>query len=239
MTRWLIAMACGVMLLTGCGESRIERKPLVASDARAPQPPADRDAPRPSPHDNLPAAMRPGELAPTERGHGVAEAKGGERPAPEVKDGEIAVDQVRLAVPKAWVQKPPRSGFLLAEFSLPRAEGDSADGRLTVSQAGGSVADNIQRWRRQFGERPEKQSQEKLEVHGIPITLVDFSGTYLDQRGPFTPAVEAPGYRMLGAIADVDGQLYFLKAYGPAKTMAARADEFRAFVSSLKAAGKK
>jgi hypothetical protein len=64
--------------------------------------------------------------------------------------------------------------------------------------------------------------------------VVDFSGTFNDQRGPFAPAVECPDYRMLGAIFDVDGQLHFIKCYGPSKTMAARADEFRAFVRSLK-----
>jgi hypothetical protein len=40
---------------------------------------------------------------------------------------------------------------------------------------------------------------------------------------------------MLGAIIDLgEEQLYFLKAYGPAKTLAAHADEFRALLQSLK-----
>ena len=105
-----------------------------------------------------------------------------------------------------------------------------------MSSAGGTVNANIDRWRQQFRDKPEKQSREKLEVSGMPVTLVDFSGTFRDQRGPFAPAVESPNYRMLAAIIDVQGQLFFIKCYGPAKTIAARAEQFRQFVRSLKAA---
>lgn len=248
MTRGLIAMAWLGVLLAGCKESRIERKPLVASDARSAQPRAGQSATEPTPPDvrpvreasvekALPEETRPESAAPPHAPMPAA-SSADERPAAEGKDGEIAIDQIRLSAPKTWVQKPPRSSILLAEFSLPRAEGDPADGRLTVTRAGGSIADNVERWRKQFSPKPEKESQEKIEVGGIPVTLVDFSGMYLDQRGPFAPAVESPGYRMLGAIADVEGQLYFFKAYGPAKTMAARAGEFRAFVDSMTIVGK-
>jgi len=139
-----------------------------------------------------------------------------------------------LTAPKAWVQKPPRSSFILAEFALPHAEGDEDDGRVSVSTAGGSVQDNLDRWKGQFGAKSEKVSEEKIEVAGKHVSLIDLSGTFADQRGPFAPAVDRPGYRMLGAVIDLGGDLYFIKAYGPAKTMAAHADEVREFVKSLK-----
>ena len=60
--------------------------------------------------------------------------------------------------------------------------------------------------------------------------LVNFSGTYADPLG----GGEKPGYRMLGAIIDADGQLWFVKAYGPVKTISAQAAAFRKFVESLK-----
>lgn len=259
MTRWLIAVAWLGMLLAGCRESRIERKPLVASAARSPQSQASHSMPEPTPQGMTPADEPPAdrlsadrlsagkaspekarpESAPGRLRQRPTAPQAAERPAAEVKEGEIAIDQIRFSAPNTWIQKPPRSAILLAEFSLPRAEGDPADGRLTVTRAGGSINDNVERWRKQFGPKPEKESQEKIEVGGIPITLVDFWGMYLDQRGPFAPAVESPGYRMLGAIADVEGQLYFVKAYGPAKTMAAHAGEFRAFVDSMTIAGER
>jgi hypothetical protein len=39
---------------------------------------------------------------------------------------------------------------------------------------------------------------------------------------------------MLGAIIEVDRQLWFVKAYGPVKTMSPQAPAFRKFVESLK-----
>ena len=45
-----------------------------------------------------------------------------------------------------------------------------------------------------------------------------------------------PDYRMLGAIFQVPGddRLYFIKCYGPKKTITARADEIKGFLTSLK-----
>jgi hypothetical protein len=151
---------------------------------------------------------------------------------------EVDLGPARLMAPAAWVRKAPRVEFIRGEFTLPRAEGDSADGRITVTVAGGGLKENIDRWRTQFVPKPEKEGQEQLKVDGLDVTLVDFSGTYNDQMGPFAPGAEHAGYRMLGAVFDLGGQLYFIKAYGPAKTMEARAAEFRTFVQSLKVAKK-
>ncbi len=154
--------------------------------------------------------------------------------APTESSTDVDLDVARLTAPASWVRKTPRVAFIRAEFALPRAEGDSADGRLTVSVARGGLKENIERWRGQFGGKPEKESQETIQVDGIDVTLVDFSGTYHDQMGPFAPGEDRSNYRMLGAIFDLGGELHFVKAYGPAKTMEARAAEFRAFVQSLK-----
>ena len=43
-----------------------------------------------------------------------------------------------------------------------------------------------------------------------------------------------PDYRMLAAIVETEAGNYFIKLYGPAKTLGAQADAFRAMVESLK-----
>jgi hypothetical protein len=63
---------------------------------------------------------------------------------------------------------------------------------------------------------------------------VDLSGEFSDQAGPFAPAVKRPGYRMLAAIIPVEGELHFVKAVGPEKTIAAHAEKIKAFVRSVK-----
>lgn len=149
----------------------------------------------------------------------------------------VTLGRVRLTSPESWTRKAPRSEFIQAEFALTRSEGDAADGRLTVTTAGGSVEDNVNRWRGQFSRQLDKESQEQLKVQDIEVTLVDFTGTYNDQRGAFSPLAESPNYRMLGAIFSVDDGLHFIKFYGPEKTIAAHAEEFRGFVQSLQLVG--
>ena len=122
----------------------------------------------------------------------------------------------------------------MTEFSLPKAEGDADDGRLTVSTAGGALEDNLNRWKGQFGGKPDKESQETLDVGDVKVTWVDYSGTFSDQRGPFAPATPKPGYRMLGAVIPLGDQLFFVKGYGPEKTVASHAEKIRGFIQSLK-----
>src|SRR5208337_466952 len=138
-------------------------------------------------------------------------------------NGKLDLETVHLTVPKSWIRKAPNS-MLLAEFAIPHAEGDSMDGRLTVSQAGGSLADNINRWKGQFSKKLDKEDQKTVDIGGVKVTLVDFSGTYDDARGMMAPAVSRPDYHLLGAIIETDGRLSFIKCYGPAKTIAAHAE---------------
>ena len=152
------------------------------------------------------------------------------------KPGQVDVEDMHWTAPKGWSPKTASSRFVNAEFKLPKADGDTADGRLTVSTVGGNVEQNIERWKGQFGGKPEKQSTESFDVAGIKTTLVDLEGTFKEGGGPMMPAaaVDRPGYRMIGAIAQRGDTLIVVKATGPAKTMAARADEIKAFVKSLK-----
>ncbi len=151
-------------------------------------------------------------------------------------NGKLDIDNLHFTVPKSWVRKTPKSSMLQAEYSIPKAEGDPRDGRLTVSAVGGSVEGNIERWKSQFGDKPEKEKQETIDAGAVKITLIDLSGTFEDSMGPFAPGEKRPNYRMLGAIfqAPGDGSLHFVKCYGPQKTIAARADEVKEFLKSLK-----
>lgn len=148
--------------------------------------------------------------------------------------GEVRIDGLTLTAPKGWGRKTPQSTFIQAEFVLARAEGENQDGRLTLSTAGGSVQANIDRWKDQFGGKPEKAHEEKIDVNGIAATLVDFSGDYNDQKGPFAPGVKRSDFRMIGAIIPVGEQLHFVKAVGPKKTIESHAEKIKTFILSAK-----
>ena len=209
MIRRLITGALAALLVTGCSDSR---KPTVrggTTESDAPStdmtPPADVFPS--SPHGEGP----PGDLGP-----------------------EVRLGAVQLTAPESWIRKAPRSGFVLAEFGLPQAEGDTTEGRLTVTAVGGSIEANVARWRDQFGGKPDQESQEEIEVSGVPVTLIDLAGAYDEQHMGMGPTEHLPGYRMQAAIFSAGGQQFIIKGYGPEKTMAAHADEFLALIRSLK-----
>ena len=146
--------------------------------------------------------------------------------------------KLKLKAPEDWVPKRPAVSILQYEFSVPTAEGDETDGRVTVMTAGGSVDANVDRWIGQFKQPDESKTSEsakveKLEVAGCEVRLVDISGTYGDQRGPFAPPVDRPGYRMLAAIISTPEGNYFVKFYGPAKTVQGQAEAFRNMIEGL------
>jgi hypothetical protein len=171
---------------------------------------------------------------------------------PEARVFAIADGGFSLRAPAGWQRVQPKSGIVETEFAIP-TEGAAADGtpaqpgRMTVMGAGGTVQANIDRWYGQFtqpdgSETKTKATTKKLELAGCKVTLVDIPGTYKDSPGgPFAGgrAVERPDYRMLAAIVETpDRGNYFLKFYGPAKTVAAHADGFRTMVEGMVAAGK-
>ena len=121
-----------------------------------------------------------------------------------------------------------------AEFVIPKTEGDPADGRLTVMASGGGVKANVDRWKTQFS-KTDNSSVKKDKAGGFDVHVVDITGTFKDQRGPFAPATMRKDYRMMGAIIVMDdGPDYFAKFYGPKKTVEANAKQFAKFVKSFK-----
>lgn len=231
-TAYLLALA---LISSGCTESYHPAKsvstattaPDTESAGAGPDQATDPHAgvfPAGDPH----AGLFPGGAA----GGGGAESK--PMPFEGDADAPVAVGAVQLTAPEGWVRQQPRNEFVNAEFTLPKAEGDPRDGRLTVSTAGGSIDANVDRWRGQFGDKPKKDEREELEAGGLKVTVIDLAGSYNDQPGPFAPGVQREGYRMLAAIIPVGDQLHFVKAYGPEKTMAEHEDAFHAFVQSVR-----
>jgi hypothetical protein len=132
------------------------------------------------------------------------------------------------------------------EYLLPRAEGDAADGELAVfyfpSGAGGGIDANVQRWRGQFTTPAGKPlgdddfQQEKREVNGLTVTLVDLRGRYQATSMRFGGTAPPPkdNYRMLGALVETPTSLAVFKVVGPAATITAHSDAFDAFVRSFR-----
>jgi hypothetical protein len=152
---------------------------------------------------------------------------------------KLAGGSLELTAPAAWQRKQPSTRIVEHEFAIGASEGDKIDGRLTVMGAGGGVQANIDRWYGQFtqpdgADTKQRAKVEKIQAGGQEVHLVDISGTFRDQRGPAAPAVERPKYRMLAAIIETKaGGDYFIKFYGPERTVTENEKAFLEMINSL------
>lgn len=143
--------------------------------------------------------------------------------------GSVAMD-----VPASWKAQQPRIRMIEHEYSIPAVEGDDSNGRMTMMAAGGSVKDNLDRWIGQFDANGLKKDVKDIEVDGVKVHQIKLGGTYNDRRGPFAPATKKADYMMLGAIVEMkSGGLYFVKFYGPEKTVAANEKAFESLLKSI------
>ena len=110
---------------------------------------------------------------------------------------------------------------------------------------GGSVEANLKRWAGQFEQPDGKDSEkvakrEKLQIAGLPVTMMSLSGIYLASAGPMSPIKERkPNFRLLAAIVEAPKGLVFFKLTGPNKTVTAAEAEFRALLDSLRREGRR
>ena len=167
-----------------------------------------------------------------------APAKTDKKPKVEVS---VADGNVKMMAPATWKRIKPKINFIEAEFQIAPVEGDENKGRLTVMAAGGSIQQNVDRWIGQFKQTDgtstkAKTKNEKLDVNGLKVHLVDITGNYMEgMGGPFGPKTERKDYRMLGAIIETpnDGR-YFVKLYGPQKTIQKQLVDFTKMIESVR-----
>ena len=156
--------------------------------------------------------------------------------AKETKDRKVTLSDGRLTMdaPDKWERTQPRVNFIEHEFVVPAEDAASA-GRVTVMGAGGSIEENLDRWKRQFSQTQGQPKVEQKKIAGVDVHIIDLSGTFNEMRGPFAPANVLENYRMLGAIIDT-GMMgrYFVKFTGPRDTVAAQEKAFHEMLQSLK-----
>lgn len=146
-----------------------------------------------------------------------------------------------FSIPDRWERVRAASPLRAAQFRIPRERGDKDDGELILflhgETKGGGAADNVERWYSQFTQpdgRPSKDAAvvSTRTVNGLDVKVIDVSGTFRPQMGPMEHRAR-PAYRLLGAVVEGEGGPWFLRAVGPAKTMAAARDGFDALVNSV------
>ncbi len=157
---------------------------------------------------------------------------------------ELADGKIILKAPAEWKTVEPANRIIQFEFTAPASEEKAENrARITVMGAGGSIADNINRWYAQFDQpdgsaTKDKSKAEVIEAAGQKVHMVDIPGTFKDSGGgPFfqqRPPVLRENYRMLGAIIETkDMGQYFFKVTGPSATVEKLKDSFRKMMQEL------
>jgi hypothetical protein len=183
-----------------------------------------------------------GSAKPAKNGDTMVSKTAGRDDGAKVDSKDVRFGNMCLVAPKNWMRERPPMGFIMAQFSLPRAAGDKADAQLTITSPGEHDPKAVERVREQLKEKPEEGSMERLQIAGNEVVLVDSTGDYGDDSDEDDKSSPPPAnqgrYRALNAMVFLGGKVYVINCTGPEKTVSERASEFRAFLQTMKPADK-
>jgi hypothetical protein len=164
-------------------------------------------------------------------------------PSNAAQSNSSAAGELHYKAPDGWVKEPSSSAMRVAQYKLPKAEGDPEDAALVVyyfgATQGGAVQVNVDRWISQVQQPDGSSSKDKAKtetstINGLKVTTVDVSGTYTAEMAPGTPSQRNDAnYRLRAAVIETPKGNYFLKLVGPAKTMGRWEQSFTDFVKSF------
>ena len=153
----------------------------------------------------------------------VAQSSGSRAPS------QNAAGELRYKVPEGWTTEKPTSDMRVAQYTLPKAEGDGEDALLVLyyfgQGQGGPAQANIDRWINQIKQPDGQPSKERaktetLTINGLPVNTVDVTGNYSGGMSPDSaPANNKSIYRLRAAVIDTPKGSYFVKLTGPEKTI--------------------
>jgi len=137
--------------------------------------------------------------------------------------------ELRFKAPEGWVVEKTSSTMRVAQYKLPKTEGDKDDGSLVLyyfgASQGGTAQANIDRWIGQMQQpdgssSKDKSKTETMTVNGLKVTTVDVTGTYTAEMAPGSGSFHNDeNYRLRAAVVETPKGNYFVKLAGPAKTI--------------------
>src|SRR5439155_27254588 len=153
-----------------------------------------------------------------------------------------ASGELHYKAPEGWVTEHPSSSMRVAQYKLPKAEGDSEDASLVLyyfgATQGGSSQANIDRWISQIQQADGSSSKDKAKtetttVNGLKVTTVDVSGTYTAEMAPGSGTMHNDAnYRLRAAVIETPKGNYLLKLVGPTKTVSHWEQAYTDYVKS-------
>ena len=156
---------------------------------------------------------------------------------------QSAAGDLRFKAPDGWTTEKPLSSMRLAQYKLPKADGDKEDASLVLyyfgATQGGTPQANIDRWIGQIqqpdgSDSKSKAKTESLTVNGLKVTTVDVTGTYTAEMAPGSGTFHKDeNYRLRAAVIETPKGNYFVKLAGPAKTIARWDQSYNDYLKSF------
>jgi hypothetical protein len=164
-------------------------------------------------------------------------------PNQQANTAQNAAGELHFKAADGWTTEKSSSSMRIAQYKLPKAEGDKEDASLVLyyfgANQGGTSQANIDRWIGQMqqpdgSDSKSKAKTENLTVNGLKITTVDVTGTYNAEMAPGSGTFHDDNdYRLRAAVIETPKGNYFVKLAGPAKTIARWDQSFNEYVKSF------
>lgn len=139
-------------------------------------------------------------------------------------------------VPNSWQRVQPSSPMRVDELLVDPVTQTS----LTVfvfPNTSDLVQSNLERWSSQFKSETLKKNFEQYNSSvGLPITVFEANGTFIQALDPMNPsagAEEKENFKMLAAIVELKDGAWFFKLIGPEQIIDMNKDKFQSLLDSL------
>ena len=156
---------------------------------------------------------------------------------------QSASGDLRFKAPDGWTTEQASSSMRVAQYKLPKAEGDKEDALLVLyyfgATQGGTAQANIDRWISQMQQpdgssSKDKAKTESMSVNGLKVTTVDVTGTYTAEMAPGSKTFHNDdNYRLRAAVVETPKGNYFVKLSGPARTIARWDQSYNDYLKSF------
>ncbi|MHC4219698.1 MAG: hypothetical protein ACYSU7_14750 [Planctomycetota bacterium] len=139
--------------------------------------------------------------------------------------------------PATWIEHPPSGLGRKANYTVPGRDGNEAAHVVVYyfgQGQGGDIESNIERWQYQFRTAPDATPQEpiveKIEVSGMPVTIVELAGAWMKMGQSWYTEDQL----FIAAIVQVPEGSVFIRFSGQTATVEANRAAFSQMIDGLR-----
>ena len=155
----------------------------------------------------------------------------------------VAQTSIRFDVPTGWIEIAHSSPMRIAQFNLPRVDGDLEDAECVIyyfGGEGGTVEANLERWTNQMLQPDDLRSTDvattsSFEISGVQVTVLDVPGIFSAQvHANSKMRYYKRDFRLKAAVVESPEGPFFFKLTGPDRTVTHWNSTFSTLLESIR-----